>query len=127
MASLLLRLGRRRDASGILERIVGEKPDDVDALKNYAWILATAPEESLRDGGRAITLAQRALAKAPENPFVQATLAAAYAESGRFPEAARLAEQALAVAEANNLTGLSDLLHKEIALFENGQPTRDAQ
>jgi tetratricopeptide (TPR) repeat protein len=124
MANLLLQLGRRREASEILERIVGEKPDDVDALKNYAWILATAPEESLRDGSRAITLAQRASAKAPENPFVQATLAAAYAESGRFPEAARLAEQALAVAEANNLAALSDLLHKEIVLFGNGQPVR---
>jgi protein O-mannosyl-transferase len=127
MANLLLQLGRRREASEILGRIVGEKPDDPDALKNYAWILATAPEEALRDGSRAITLAQRASEKAPQNPFIQATLAAAYAESGRFPEAARLAEQALAVAEANNLTALSDLLHKEVVLFENGQPMRDAQ
>ena len=39
----------------------------------------------------------------------------------------QLAEQALAVAEANNLTGLSDLLHKELALFQNKQPVRDAQ
>jgi len=127
MASLLLLLGRRGEASEILGRILGEKPDDPDALKNYAWILATAPDKSLRDGGRAITLAQRAYAGSPQNPFIQATLAAAYAEAGRFPEAAKVAEQALAVAEANNLTGLSDLLHKEIALFENGQPMRDGQ
>ena len=63
----------------------------------------------------------------PQNPFVQATLAAAYAESGRFPEAVTLAEQALTVAEANNLTTLSDLLHQEIALFEHSQPLRDAR
>ncbi len=127
MANLLLQLGRRREASEILGRIVAQSPDDPDALKNYAWILATAPEDSLRDGSRAVALAERASEKAPQNPFIQATLAAAYAESGRFPEATRLAGQALAVAEASNLTSLSDLLHKEIGLFENGQPVREGQ
>ncbi len=127
MANLLLLLGRHREASEILGRILDEKPDDPDALKNYAWILATAPDKSLRDAGRAITLAQRAYASAPQNPFIQATLAAAYAESGRFSEAVKLAEQALLVAEANNLTSLSDLLHTEIRLFESGKPLRDVR
>jgi len=127
MANLLLLLGRHAEAAEILGRILSEKPDDPDALKNYAWILATAPDKSLRDGDRAIKLAQRAYAGAPQNPFIQATLAAAYAEAGRFPEATKQAEQALAVADANNLTSLSDLLHKEVGLFENGEPLRDVR
>ncbi len=127
MANLLLQLGRQREASEILEKILRQKPDDPDALKNYAWILATSPDDSLRDGSRAISLAQRAYDKAPQNPFIQATLAAACAEGGRFPEAVKLAEQALAAADANNLTSLSDLLRTEIALFEKAQPLHETK
>ncbi len=125
MANMLLQLGHHREAAEVLGRILIQKPDDPDALKNYAWILATAPEASLRDGGRAVTFAQRAHESAPQNPFIQATLAAAYAEAGRFPEAASLASQALVVADANNLASLSDLLRREIALFEDHQALRD--
>jgi tetratricopeptide (TPR) repeat protein len=127
MANMALQLGHHREASEILERILAQKPDDPDALKNYAWILATAPEKSLRDGDRAIALAQRAAAKAPQSPFIQATLAAAYAEAGHFPEATTVAGQALAVAETNHLTSLAELLRKEMALFESGQPARDVR
>ncbi len=127
MANMLLQLGHQREASEALARILSEKPDDPDALKNYAWILATAGDGSLRDGGRAVTYAERAYQLAPQNPFIQATLAAAYAEARRFPEAIATAERALAMADRNNLTSLSDLLRNEIALFRVGQPLHESR
>jgi protein O-mannosyl-transferase len=125
LANLFLQLQQNRDAAELLRQILVLQPDDPDALKNCAWLLATASEPDLRNGDRAVALAERARVRAPQNPFIQATLAAAYAEAGRFREARLVAENALQVSEANHLNGLTDLLRKEIALFENEQPYRD--
>jgi tetratricopeptide (TPR) repeat protein len=125
LANLFLQLQQNRDAAELLRQILVLRPDDPDALKNCAWLLATVSEPDLRNGDRAVTLAERARVRAPQNPFIQATLAAAYAEAGRFREARLVAENALRISEANHLDGLTDLLRKEIALFENEQPYRD--
>lgn len=125
VANLYLQSHRDREAADLLRQILNLRPDDPDALKNYAWLLATASESDLRNGAHAVVLAERARARAPENPFIQATLAAAYAEAGRFAEARAVAQNALRFAAANNLSGLADLLKQEIALFESRQPVRE--
>ena len=53
------------------------------------------------------------------------TLAAAYAEAGRFPDAVRTAEQALAMASAKSQTGLADGLRERIKLYQAGAAFRD--
>ncbi len=64
------------------------RPDDLALLNDTAWMLATNPNASIRSGSEAVELAQRAvrLSNARE-PAILGTLAAAYAEAGRFPEA----------------------------------------
>lgn len=58
------------------------------ALNELAWFLATCPEPTLRNGGRAAGLAERAIILAqPPDPGAYDTLAAAYAAAGRFDEA----------------------------------------
>ena len=58
------------------------------AKKNLAWILATSPVGSLRDGPRAVTLAQHAIEdQAAPAPSIMATLAAGHAEMGNFKKA----------------------------------------
>ena len=84
-------------------------PGDARLPGAMAWLLATSPEASLRDGARAVELAQRAVRlTGGREPDALDTLAAAYAEAGRFAEAVETAEQpapwppstAIALAEA---------------------------
>jgi len=125
LANLFLQLRHDPEAAALLRQILELRPDNVDALKNYAWLLATSPNPDLRDGSRAVMLAEKAQRQAPQNPFIQATLVAAYAESGRYREALSIAQRALEFAETNKLDGLAELLKKEIILCENSQPVRD--
>jgi tetratricopeptide (TPR) repeat protein len=65
----------------------------IGALNNLAWVLATAPDETVRDGKRAVKLAKRAMRMAgPQALFAADTLAAAFAESGDFDSAIELQE-----------------------------------
>ncbi|HWY87513.1 MAG TPA: hypothetical protein VNX28_12345 [Gemmataceae bacterium] len=61
--------------------------ENVDAYVALAWILATHPDERLRDGRRAVRLARKAMALGPAHPTLLETLAAAHAEAGDFEEA----------------------------------------
>jgi tetratricopeptide (TPR) repeat protein len=76
-------------------------PEFGPAINNLAWLLATTSVASLRDGSAALDLAQRAVRASPTpDPGVLDTLAAAYAASGRFEEAVRSEERAIALMEA---------------------------
>jgi Flp pilus assembly protein TadD len=68
---------------------------DYDVLNNLAWILAASPLPENRDGAKAVELATRARdLDHSQQPVIIGTLAAAYAEAGRFDEAAATAQQA---------------------------------
>jgi tetratricopeptide (TPR) repeat protein len=101
LAMALLLSNRVGEAIAEYERIVQEQPGDVDALTRLAWIRAAHPDPRYRDGGAALRDAQaaQAVSRTPQAPVASA-LAAAYAELGRFDDAARAAEQALSLAEA---------------------------
>ena len=71
------------------------KPNSSDALNNLAWALATSPEDGLRNGAEAVRLAEHACELTHyREPLFLGTLAAAYAEAGRFPEAVTTLEKA---------------------------------
>ena len=70
-------------------------PDAVMALNNLAWILATSPDARLRNGAQAVHYAERACELTHQSvPSFLGTLAAAYAEAGRFDDAVATAEKA---------------------------------
>lgn len=72
------------------------KPGDPDFLLNLAWCLATCPEEKIRNGREAVTLAEQACQGAGgRNPAALDVLAAACAEAGDFGKAVETAKQAL--------------------------------
>ncbi len=102
-------------------------PDDPRPLGRLAWLLATSPDASLRDGFKAVELAQRAarLSGGSEPGFLD-TLAAAYAEAGRFPEAVKTAEEARTLAAQRGNRALADRLAAHIKLYRAGTPFRDA-
>jgi len=103
------------------------KPDSVDVLNNLAWLLATGPDAQLRDGVQAVQYAGRAceLTHHGVTPLV-GTLAAAYAEAGRFDDAIATAQKACALATA---AGEKDLLEKNqklLVLYRAHQPYHEA-
>jgi tetratricopeptide (TPR) repeat protein len=120
---------RERSARLLAQRraAIQERPGDAAPLNDAAWTLATAPDASIRDGAAAIELAGRALALSgkQERPAVMGTLAAAYAEAGRFAEAVRMAQKALELARQDKRQPLVDSLQAEIRLYEAGKPLRE--
>ena len=89
--------------------------------------MAAWPEAAIRNGARAVELAQRAnQLSGGQNLLILHTLAAAYAEAGRFTEAITTARQALELAESHSLSTQAGLLRSELKLYEAGTPLRDS-
>ena len=123
LGSALLAKGRVVDAIAQYKEALRLAPENVAAQSNLAWLLATSPDPSLRNGPEAVLLAEQASHSPGGNrPLILRILAAAYAEAGRFPEARDTAHQALRVADDQGNSTLSDLLRKEIALYELDRP-----
>jgi Flp pilus assembly protein TadD len=101
--------------------------DLLGALNNLAWIRATSEDARLRDGPEAVRLAQRAcqLAGQRETNALR-TLAAAYAEAGRFAEAVQTARQALELARQQNKLSLAESMRAGIRLYEARKPFRES-
>ncbi|MGD0923188.1 MAG: tetratricopeptide repeat protein, partial [Terriglobia bacterium] len=103
-------------------------PNHLPLLSQTAWVLATCPAASVRNGSEAVKLAQRAAqASGGQDPAILDTLAAAYAEVGRFPEAVQTARQALTLATQQNAQPLAEGLKARIALYEAKTPFRETQ
>lgn len=106
LASLEYRMGDPQQAVARLRRALTLKagPDRPNILNNLAWILATSPDASVRSGADAVRYAEEACRLTDfEQAAMVGTLAAAYAEVGRFPEAISTAEKAIQLAtEAGN-------------------------
>ena len=110
--------GQRGRSDRSLPKGAANQPDSAEAQNNLAWVLATAPQASLRNGHQAVELAQRANQLAGgENPIILRTLAAAYAEAGRFSDAQRSAQKAMALAQAAGQTNLVEQLNGELKLY----------
>jgi tetratricopeptide (TPR) repeat protein len=90
--------GEMRAAVERYERALALRPDDLLLLNRAGWIRATDPGAA-RDGLRAVALAERAV-RVSNRQDVESldTLAAAYAEVGRFDEAVRAVRDALTLA-----------------------------
>ncbi len=92
------------------------------ALNNLAWVLSTARQPTRRDGNQAVKLAEQAnQLTSYGNPSFLRTLAAAYAETGRFPEAVNTARQAGTLAEAQSNHALAGALREDLRLYESGK------
>jgi tetratricopeptide (TPR) repeat protein len=98
---------KRQYAAAIadFERAIELDPDFEAPHNNLAWLLATGPQAALRDGRRAVMLAERATALLPNEAMYLDTLAAAYAEAGRFADAVRTQEAAIALLHRHGRMG----------------------
>jgi tetratricopeptide (TPR) repeat protein len=139
LAKSLSRAGRLKDAAFQMEEFLRACPranleawnspvrePALAALNDLAWFLASSQRAEDRDGARAVRFAERAceLTQYKETVFV-GTLAAAYAEAGRFPEAITTAEMAIALATQAGDQALSAKNHQLLELYRAGQPCRE--
>ena len=98
-------------------------PDLYWAHERLAWILATSPDASHRDGRRAVAAATRAAELTNwKDGQVFATLAAAYAEADDYAKAVQWQERALKVFAADGSTPKPD--QERLALYRGGKPFR---
>jgi len=123
----LVRKGRVHDAITCLQKGLELEPNNPNFQNDLAWLLATCPDASIRNGPKAVQLAQQAdrLSKG-EDPLILRTLAAAYAENGQFPEAVASARRALHLATARNNAALVNELGVQLGFYQAGSPFRDA-
>lgn len=102
------------------------QPNKIATQLSLAWILATSPAAEIRDGARALDLAQRAAQVSGErNLMVFRVIAAAYAETGRFPLAVQTAQDGVQRAEAQAQPAIAGMLQGDLELYEQGVPLRD--
>jgi tetratricopeptide (TPR) repeat protein len=123
MAVVLTVEGRVEEAIREYREILRRNPDDLDALNNVAWMRATHAEAGHRNGAEAVRLAERARATSPTPEAVlYSTLAAAYAEAGRFPEAVSAGERAVALARAARATRDLERYEEQLRSYRAGKP-----
>jgi Tfp pilus assembly protein PilF len=115
--------GRFDEAIENHRKAIQINPNFSGAMNNLAWILATSSKAEFRDGTQAVQLAERAseLTHYGQPAFI-GTLAAAYAEAGRFPEAVTTAEKAEQLATAAGLTAVAAKNRQLLELYRAGKP-----
>ncbi|NQT87970.1 PD40 domain-containing protein, partial [bacterium] len=96
LGALLGRRGQYAEAVRHMEIVLKGNPQDAVAANNLAWVLATCPVRAYRDGARAVKLAEQACKTTGYRvPMMLDSLAAAYAETGKFQRAVMTAKKVL--------------------------------
>lgn len=123
--AMALMLGRdypraRRELEAGLETVPGALP----LAHALARLLATASDPAVRDGERALELAQRVFQQARTLDHGE-TVAMALAELGRFKEAAEWQRRVLAQAESSGDEALARRARRRLEGYERGEPCRE--
>jgi tetratricopeptide (TPR) repeat protein len=126
VGTVLIQQGRVGEGVEEWQKVLAIQPDNGNAMSNLAWVFATSPDQSLRDGPKAVELAKQALRLSGGRiPILFRTLAAAYAESGEFSKAIQTAQQGIELANSQGNSGLATELQGNIALYQEQRPLRD--
>ena len=119
-----LAIGKHAEAIKDFEVAIKVAPENSGLLNNLAWVLATSPDDKLRDGKRAIELATKACELTKfEQAHILSTLGSAHAETGDFDEAKKWAQKAVEAASAEN----KEQLQEELDSYESEKPWREKQ
>ncbi len=103
-------------------------PDDAGLLSGAAWQLAAGADAALRNGKEAVDLALKAVQlTGGQEPAMLGTLAAAYAEAGRFSEAVQTASRAADLATRQKKPELEKSIKTKLLLYEAGEPYHETR
>jgi tetratricopeptide (TPR) repeat protein len=126
LAQVLTGAGKIEEALTHYRAAARTQPDSPAVLDPLARLLATHPDDRFRNGAEAVQWAERACELTQrKNPAYLDTLAAAYAEAGRFSNAVATAATAVQVAAASGQTGLGLQLYERVQLYRSNRPYRE--
>ncbi len=115
--------GRQAEAIADYEAALKFDTNNSGVLNNLAWVLATSPQDELRDGKRSVELAEQACKVTDyKQAHILSTLAAGYAETGDFDTAIKWSQQAVDIGPE----GMKDQLAKELDSYRQKKPWREA-
>jgi protein O-mannosyl-transferase len=126
VGTVLIQQGRIQEGIEEWQKVLAIQPDNGNAMSNLAWVFATSPDASVRNGAKAVQLAEEALRISGRRiPIVFRTLAAAYAEHGDFSKAIDTAREGMELANNQGNAALATELQSSIAVYQTGRPLRD--
>jgi len=119
-----LNIGKHAEAIADFQRALKLQPENTTLLNNLAWVLATSPEDELRDGKLAVELATKACEMTDyKTPHILSTLAAAFAENGDFDSAIKWSQKSVDLDDPEH----GEQLVKELKSYRQQQPWREKQ
>ncbi|MDR3198936.1 MAG: tetratricopeptide repeat protein [Planctomycetaceae bacterium] len=126
-SQILIALNRHYEAVKVLETIIKADPKDEVSINNLSWILSTSPVESIRNGQRALELAEKAAQLTDyKKAYIFSTLAAAYAEIGNFDKAIEWSQKSIEHAnDDENVSYRIEDLQKELDSYKQKKPFRE--
>jgi len=126
LAFALLAQGKPKEAVPHFEAVLRLDGSSRTTLVGLARTLAVSTDPGIRDGARAVELAERAARLSHRtDPVILEVLAAAYAEAGRFGDAVATTQAVLDQARAANRDDLADRLEARLRLYRSGLPFRE--
>jgi tetratricopeptide (TPR) repeat protein len=126
LANVHSRTGARAAQIAVLDQGVAACDAPPELMNDLAYQLATVPAAELRNGERALQLAEAMIGSLGDNPLALDTLAVAQAEVGRHDEARSTLARALAMAERQQLPkGAMGVLRDHAAKVKAGEPIRE--
>jgi protein O-mannosyl-transferase len=126
VGTVLVQQSRVQEGVEEWQKVLSVEPDNGNAMSNLAWVFATSPDQSIRNGAKAVQLAEQAVRiSGGRIAILFRTLAAAYAENGRFGDAIQTAQRGIELANSQGNSSLATELQGNIALYQEQQPLRD--
>jgi tetratricopeptide (TPR) repeat protein len=123
LSAVFVRTGQPEDAVIVLREGLAAHPDDPGLNYAMARLLATSSVADIRDGETAIALARKACEAGSIEEFrCLDTLAAAFAEAGRFEDAAETARKAVAAARQQGKAAAARAIAARARLYEDRKP-----
>jgi tetratricopeptide (TPR) repeat protein len=124
-AIVYAKTGYPKKAVSDLKDAIYSAPDFAGAYNNLAWLLATCPKDSVRNGSEAVKYAQKACTLTQwKAPMMIDTLAAACAEAGNFDSALKWETRYLQFNLSPQRAGEA---RRRLALYQQKQPYREDQ
>jgi tetratricopeptide (TPR) repeat protein len=123
-AAALIRLNRYQKAGDRLAEAMDLYPNEFSFARAAARLLAAAPDSRVRNGRRAMELAQALLSRQPRTIDLTETMAMAAAEVGQFSDAVRMQREAIEVATRMGRRDVVDRLADNLKQYEAGRPCR---
>ena len=120
----LLSIGKQKEAIEDYEKAIEVHQENDGLYNNLAWVLATSPDDNLRDGKRAIEFAKKACELTEyKAAHILSTLAAGYAETGDFETAKEWSSKAVEMGEED----VKEQLKEELESYKQEKPWREKQ